>query len=384
MSTLDTVEILRRLVGHPTVSRDSNLPLIDWVRNFLDDQGIESHIVPDATGSKANLFATVGPMREQGLVLSGHTDVVPVDGQVWSCDPFALTARGSRLHGRGACDMKGFIAAVLARAPAWNSMRLSRPVHLMLSYDEEVGCLGAPSLIAAARNLLPQPAAVIIGEPTGMRVATEHKGICILHTRVTGMEAHSSLVHQGISAVMLAGELIARLAAIADRLAAQPASATRFDPSYTTLSVNRIHGGTAINILAAECEFSWDIRTVPGARFASVLEELAAFADQRLAGLAREGKSCSVTTTMQSDVPPLQADTGPAVQLVRLALQSDDESIAVPFATEGGQFQSAGWSTVICGPGRIEQAHKTDEFVEREDLAACELFLDRAVMRQCG
>lgn len=380
----DTLSILERLVGFPTVSRESNLPLIDWTRNFLADHAVESHTVPDPTGRKANLLATIGPMREHGLVLSGHTDVVPVDGQTWASDPFTLTTRGSRLHGRGTCDMKGFMAAVLARVPEWRRMRLSRPVHLMFSYDEEVGCLGVPSMIAAARELLPPPGAVIVGEPTGMRIATEHKGFCAMRTRVIGVEAHSSLTHQGISSVMLAGELIAQLGTLARQFATQidPRSA-RFEPPYTTLSVNRISGGTAINILAADCEFEWEVRPVPGQRFTAIVEELTAFADQRLVQLLQEGKRCTVSTTVQVDVPALSADSGRAERLVRMAIQSDADSIAVPFATEGGQFQCAGWSTVVCGPGSIEQAHKPDEFIERADLAACEGFLDLAVAHQC-
>lgn len=386
MAVLDTVEILERLVACPTVSRDSNLPLIDWVRNYLADHGIDSHLVKDASGTKSNLFASVGPAEEGGLVLSGHTDVVPVDGQAWSSDPFKLTARGSRLHGRGACDMKGFIAAALSRVPHWKASRLSRPVHLMFSYDEEVGCLGAPSMIAAASEALPKPAAVIVGEPTSMRVANEHKGICTVCTRVSGIEAHSSLTHQGVSAVMLAGELIAHLGALSRRLATQggrSARAQRFEPPYTTLSVNRIEGGTAVNILAATCEFGWDIRPLPGERAAAVLDAFSEFARARVAELSSEGKKCDIASTVIADVPPLEADEGAAEQLVRAVLGGVAEPVTVPFATEAGQFQQAGWSTVVCGPGNIEHAHKPDEYIERAELAECERFLDRAVARQC-
>ena len=228
MATLGTVEILERLVGFPTVSRESNLPLIHWVRNYLADQGIESHLVPNAAGGKANLFASVGPIEVGGIVLSGHTDVVPVDEQPWTSDPFTLTARDARLHGRGACDMKGFIAAALSRVPVLKAAKLRRPVHFMFSYDEEIGCLGAPSMIAAAGQQLPKPAVVIVGEPTSMAVANEHKGICAGRTRVTGIEAHSSLTHQGVSAVMLAAELIHHLSETAGKLAA--ASITALTP----------------------------------------------------------------------------------------------------------------------------------------------------------
>lgn len=381
---LDTVEILQCLVACPTVSRESNLPLINWVRNFLADHGVNSHLVADATGRKSNLFASIGPSVQGGLVLSGHTDVVPTDGQAWTSDPFTLTPRGSRLHARGACDMKGFIASALARVPEWKATHLSRPIHLMFSYDEEAGCLGAPSMIAAAREALPKPAVVIVGEPTGMRVATEHKAICVLRTRVTGIEAHSSLTHQGVSAVTLAGDLIAYLSELSRGLAAQVRKgARRFEPPYTTLSVNRIDGGTAINILAAVCQFDWDIRTLPGETSTAILEQLSSFVDARLAELLKEGKRCTVETTVRADVPALKADAGRAELLTLAAIQSAADPITVPFATEGGQYQQAGWSTVVCGPGSIGQAHKPDEYIERSELAACEAFLDRVVARQC-
>ena len=382
--TLGTVDILQRLVAFPTVSRDPNLPLIDWARNFLSDLNIDSHLVRDASGLKSNLFATIGPPEEGGLVLSGHTDVVPVDGQVWSSDPFTLTSRGSRLYGRGACDMKGFIAAALSRIAGWQRASLRRPVHLMFSYDEEIGCLGAPSMIEAAQRLLPTPAAVIVGEPTGMRLATQHKGVCVLRTRVTGIEAHSSLTHHGVSAVMLAGEMISQLNEISLDLAAHELSENRnFDPPHTTLSVNRIEGGTATNILAALCEFDWDIRALPGETPAAILARLSLFADRRIADLSREGKRCSIETLVQADVPSLKADGGIAEKLVRAVIAGNSEPLAVPFGTEGGQFARAGWSTVVCGPGSIQQAHKPDEYLERSDLMECESFLERAVARQC-
>jgi acetylornithine deacetylase len=393
MATLSTVEILERLVACPTVSRDSNLPLIDWVRNFLADHGVESHLVRDDTGTKSNLFASIGPEVEGGLVLSGHTDVVPVDGQAWNSDPFKLTAQGSRLHARGSCDMKGFIATALSRVPALRAAPLSRPVHLMFSYDEEVGCLGAPRMIAAASKRILKPRAVIVGEPTSMRVANEHKGICASRTHVTGMEAHSSLTHQGVSAVMLAADLIAHLTEIARELASgkdalsvaarSAERAARFTPPYTTVSVNTIHGGNATNILAGDCEFTWDIRALPGESPDRILAALSEFARERREQLATQGKRCSIDTKVLANVPPLEADSGAAEQLARAATESSTESTTVSFATEGGQFQRAGWSTVVCGPGNIEQAHKPDEFIERSELEACEAFLDRAIAHAC-
>ena len=386
-ATLGTVEILERLVACPTVSRDSNLPLIEWVQNFLGDHGVRSHLVPDDSGRKSNLFASIGPESAGGLVLSGHTDVVPVDGQKWSSDPFALTAVASRLYARGACDMKGFIAAALSRVPGLVAAKLSRPVHFMFSYDEEVGCLGAPRMIVAAGERIQKPGVVIVGEPTSMRVANEHKGICTGRTRITGMEAHSSLTHQGVSAVMLAAELIAHLTEIAKELAAggsvDAKRAARFVPPYTTLSVNTIQGGTATNILAGACEFTWDIRALPGESPAKIFASLAEFAKHRRAALEAEGKRCTVDTDFLANVPPLEADGGAAELLAREILAATGDSITVPFATEGGQFQRAGWSTVVCGPGSIEQAHRPNEYIERAELTACESFLDRAIARQC-
>jgi len=382
---LGTVEILERLVGFPTVSRDSNLPLIDWVRNYLAGLGIDSHLVPNAAGGKANLFASVGPQEQGGLVLSGHTDVVPVDGQPWTSDPFKLATRDARLHARGACDMKGFIAAALSRVPSLKAQKLRRPVHFMFSYDEEIGCLGAPSMIAAASRTLPKPAVVIVGEPTGMAVANTHKGICAGRTQVTGIEAHSSLTHQGVSAVMLAAELIHHLNEMAAKLASVPVTAwtRRFAPPYSTVTANMIQGGTASNIMAGACEFAWDIRALPGESARAVIDSLNALASTLLARLESEGRPCSIRSDLLADVPPLIADGGIAEQLARAVSPVTGDSITVPFATEGGQFQGAGWSTVVCGPGSIEQAHKADEYVEREQLAACETFLDRAVARQC-
>lgn len=383
MKRLDTIEILQRLVSFATVSRDSNLPLIDWVRNYLNDFGIGSQLVHDESGNKAHLIASVGPAVERGVVLSGHSDVVPIDDQDWNSDPFVLTEKDARLYARGSCDMKGFIACALARVPEWSSARLERPVHLVLSYDEELACRGTPSLIAAVKRLLPQPAAVIVGEPTSMRLANRHKGLCALHTTVQGIEAHSSLTHQGVSAIMLAGELIARLGGIAQELAAGVSSRdTGFEPGYTSLSVNRIQGGTANNILAGKCDFHWDIRTLPGESVHQILEQVSTFAADRLSSLLKDGKQCAIQTSIAADVPPLQPDGGTAEQLVRVIL-SREAPIAVPFGTEAGYFQGEGWSTVVCGPGNIEQAHKPDEFIDRSQLAACEKFLSRAVGIQC-
>lgn len=384
MSPLEVTDILRRLVAFPTVSHLTNLPLIDWIRNYLADLGISSHLVPDSAGTKSNLFATLGPPENDGVAFSGHTDVVSTDGQAWNSHPFELTECDSRLYGRGACDMKGFIAATLARVAVWKELKLRRPVHLMFSYDEEIGCLGVPAMIQFAKDAIPTPAAVIVGEPTGLRVASEHKGYCLLRTHVRGVEAHSSLTDCGLSAVMLAGELIAALGGISRELMRNAVPDTRgLEPPYSTLSVNRIIGGTATNILAGQCEFEWDIRTLPLESAKSVLERFSGYAAERQLELRREGKPCGIDTSVQADVPPLRADGGAAESLALATAPPGRTATAVPFATEAGLFQRAGWSTVVCGPGEIERAHKPNEYIERAELVACESFLDGMVRRQC-
>jgi len=383
MKPLTTVAVLDRLIGYPTVSRDSNLALIDWLRDYLEHWGVRSHLVPNAAGTKANLFATIGPEREGGLAFSGHTDVVPVDDQNWSSDPFVMRAHDGRFYGRGTCDMKGFIATAVALVPQLTRMPLRRPVHLMLSYDEEIGCVGAPFMIAQMNEQNVRPGAVIVGEPTGMQVANAHKGICVSRTCVTGTAAHSSQTHLGVSAVMIAGELIARLGELERELRAKRISATGLVPPYSTLAVNTIEGGTAMNILASTCEFTWEVRTLPGDDRAKHSDAFEAICKAVIMQLRSEGRECAVATEILADVPPLDAAGGAAEVLARSVLRLSDPSIAVPFATEAGQFQQAGWSSVVCGPGSISQAHRPDEFVSAADLERCEQFLQQAVRSHC-
>ena len=259
---MESLCVIEELIGYETVSRDSNLPLIDFVQNFLYDHGVDSRRVPSADGRKSNLVATVGPEVSGGIVLSGHTDVVPVDGQDWSSDPFALNRRDDRWYGRGSCDMKGFIGIALSLVPQMNALR--KPIHFALSYDEEVGCLGAPDMIEVIRDELPEPMGVIVGEPTGMAAVTAHKGIVGLRTTVRGYEAHSSQTHRGVSAVMTAARLVGHLERVADDLAVSTPADNGFEPHATSVHVGVIHGGTALNIISGQCEFTWDIRNIPG------------------------------------------------------------------------------------------------------------------------
>jgi acetylornithine deacetylase len=336
--------------------------------------------VPNADGTKSNLIATIGPAEEGGVVLSGHTDVVPVDGQPWSSEPFDLIEHDGRLYGRGTCDMKGFLALALAAAPELAAGRLSRPVHLAFSYDEEIGCLGAPRMIDVIRRELPQPAYVVVGEPTNMEAVNGHKGIATFHVTVTGREAHSSLPHQGVSAVMEAVKLMASLNALAEKLDREADPASPYTPKGASLTIGMVHGGTAHNILARECEFVFDLRCpaplVPEAVIAPFLAEAAAM-DRALKARAPEA---GVVVELRTNVPPFAQEVGGAAEAFARRLAGDNgPPRVVAFAAEAGQFQRAGFSTVICGPGSIEQAHQPDEYVEVSQMQRGAQFMRRLI-----
>jgi acetylornithine deacetylase len=374
---------LERLVAFDTTSRNSNLALIEAVETWLAQLGVPSTRVSNADGGKANLLFSIGPDVAGGVVLSGHTDVVPIDGQAWSSDPWTLTERDGRLYGRGAVDMKGFIATGLSRVPAMLGAPLKRPVHFALSYDEEVGLLGAPSLIEKMTAKVPEPALVIVGEPTGMRIVDRHKGIVGSRTTVLGHEAHSSQTHLGVSANMVAAQLIARIGEIAERLASAPSPANGYEPPHTTVTVGLVQGGTAPNILAGKCEFIWDVRATSPAAARAVFDEVLAHAAALEEAMRARFPDCSITTETLSNVPALTgaADT-PARQLVaRLSGTADCE--AVSFVSEAGLFEIAGLPTVVCGPGWIAQAHQPDEYIEISQLAAGESFMDRLIEELC-
>jgi acetylornithine deacetylase len=373
---LDTEALLARLVAFDTTSRNSNLALIDFVADYLDGFGLRCEVLRSPDGAKANLLASIGPGREGGVVLSGHTDVVPVDGQHWHSDPFRLLADDERLTGRGTSDMKGFIACVLAAVPDMPAARLASPLHLAFSYDEEVGCLGAPQMI---RHMLEQrfaPRAVLIGEPTDMRVMNAHKGMQTRWVEVCGHEAHSSQTQLGVSAVGLAGRLIHWLMEAAEARRREGRRDPRFTPAWSTLSVNQVQGGTAVNILAGRCEFTWELRHLPGDDPAALLEDFRRFC-ARLEAEAREiSPRVSVREGSIAEIPALVPEArGAAEALARLLTAAEDDSGAVAFCTEGGQFQQAGFSTVVCGPGSVAQAHQPDEHVSRADLARCQTML---------
>lgn len=374
-------DVIARLVGFDTVSRHSNMALIDWVREYLAGFGVESRLVPNDDGSKANLFASIGPPAEGGVVLSGHTDVVPVDGQAWDTDPFTLIERDGRLYGRGTADMKSFSAIALALVPEMLAAGLKRPIHLALSYDEEVGCFGAPFMIERIVRELPRPSAVIVGEPTSMGVVLAHKGCYALRTTVTGREVHSSQVNRGVSAVMVAARLATFVADMMAENKAKADPASPFDPPYTTLHVGTIQGGTALNIMAKRCEFLWDIRPVTGDDWRAYLNRFQAYCDTLLPEMRAIAPECAIVTEVLAGAPGLAPEPGgPAAQLVH-ALTGRNDTAVVPYGAEAGQFQEAGFSTVMCGPGSIDQAHQANEFIDIAQVTACERFLRDLIKR---
>jgi acetylornithine deacetylase len=371
-------EMLARLIAFPTVSDRSNLDLIGFVQSWLADLGVNAVRVPDPTGEKAALIACVGPAAEGGVVLSAHTDVVPVEGQEWSADPFTLAERGGRLHGRGTCDMKGFAAIALALVPEMLAAPLARPVILALSYDEETGCLGAPPMIEAMLGAVPRPAAVIVGEPSGMRVVTGHKGSWGFRAHVRGHEVHSSLIHTGVSAVMAACGMVDWMAqAMAGN--ARIASANGFDPPYTTIHVGLIRGGTANNITARDCTFSGEIRLLPTETVADWKARVLAEAARREAELKAIHPDAAITFASRMELPGfLPEPDSPAERLAR-ALTGDNASHVVSYQTEAGHFQDRGLPTVVCGPGSIAQAHQPDEFITVDQLDAGTEFVRRLI-----
>ncbi|AWJ82081.1 acetylornithine deacetylase (plasmid) [Azospirillum sp. TSH58] len=373
--------MIARLVGFDTVSRRSNMALIDWVRDYLAGYGVESRLVPSPDGAKANLFATIGPMTEGGVVLSAHTDVVPVDGQPWDTDPFTLVERDGRLYGRGTADMKSFPAVALALLPEILEAGLKRPLHLALSYDEEVGCIGAPAMIARIAGELPRPSAVIVGEPTSMGVVLAHKGCYVLRTTITGHEVHSSQIDRGVSAVMTAARLVNLVGDMAAENAAAADPACGFDPPFTTLQVGTIEGGTAANITARHCSFVWDIRPLPGDDWTRYRDRFEAECARLRAVMRRISPDCDIRTEQLAGVPGLAPEPdGPAAQLCH-ALTGRNDTGMVSFAAEAGQFQEAGLSTVLCGPGSIDQAHQPNEYIDVAQVTACEGFLRDLVRR---
>src|SRR5450432_972091 len=373
--------MIERLIGFKTVSRDSNLGLIEWVRDYLHGFGAVTRLTHDPTGKKANLFATLGDSKKPGLILSGHTDVVPVDGQDWGTDPFAAVESEGKLFARGSADMKGFIGIILTQAPkfvaALNANRLDAPLHYALSYDEEVGCLGVRGLIRDLEENAIRPAGCVVGEPTSMQPIIAHKGTHRFRCAVHGLEAHSSYVTHGVNAIEYAARLIVFIRQIAERLAHHEQRDYGFTVPYSTLSTGLIRGGIAANIVPKDCVFQFDMRTLPSASPEALYQEIHAFAQD----LAREMRSVDEKSGIDlewlSQTAGLAASESDAIVRWAMRLSGNERVGKVSYGTEAGLFQKMGVPTVICGPGDIAQAHGPNEFVALEQLAQCEKFMDR-------
>ena len=373
MSHLEiTKEILGNLIAYPTISADSNLELIAYVADSLEGLGARVTVSKDATGAKANLFASLGPDIDGGIVLSGHSDVVPVAVQDWSSDPFVLIERDDRLFGRGACDMKGFIAAAMALAPDYAALEMRRPVHFAFTYDEEVGCLGGKALVRELQDRGIRPSAAIIGEPTLMRVIEGHKGCHEYTTEFAGLEGHGSLPHLGVNAIEYAVRYISRLMDLREELKNSTPKASRFDPPYSTIQIGRISGGVAHNVIAGDCSVDWEFRPVQQSDTDYVNRQTRKIVEQELLpAMQAIYPDASITTRTLGEVDGLEPAADSEARAIVMELTGSMESDVVSFGTEAGLYQEVGISAVICGPGSIEQAHKADEYVSLAQLQAC-------------
>ncbi|MFL5136619.1 MAG: acetylornithine deacetylase [Microvirga sp.] len=383
--SLSPREMLARLVAFPSVSTSSNLDIIGFCRDWLNSHGVESHVVMSPEGDKANLYATIGPQVEGGIVLSGHTDVVPVEGQNWSTDPWTLTERNGRLYGRGATDMKGFDALVLALVPEMVRAPLKRPVHIALSYDEEIACRGAPSMVQAMARSIPAPSAVIVGEPTRHAVVTGHKASVQLRTQVTGYAVHSSRIDQGVSAVMNAARLITWHEDVMEENRRPVDPENPFEPPYTTLHCGMMAGGNAANVVSSSAWFFSDIRAIPTespmdylARYEAYIRDVV---EPRMKAIAPD---TGIAVEVIAEVPGLKPETDGAAERLMRRLTGDNGIHVVSYGTEAGLFQRVGWSTVVCGPGDIAQAHQPDEYIEVSEFQAGEAVLRRLIADLCA
>ena len=377
---MGALDLVKTLIGFNTTSRGSNLALISFARDLLEKSGARCRLTPDASGQKANLFASFGPDGNGGIVLSGHTDVVPVDGQDWSSDPFKPEVRDGKLYGRGACDMKGFVGVALSLAPEIAKAKLTRPLHFALSYDEEVGCVGVIGLLDDLKRAGIKPALALVGEPTLMKIVGAHKGGAKLVTRCCGREHHSSAPEKGANAVMMAGEFVGLLDDVWNNLRAD--ADPRFDPPHSTVQATVISGGTAVNILAREASVTWEYRCLPDRDPEKILETVRRRADAEILPKYRaRAKEAALATELHAQYPGLKMDEdSPAVLLAR-ELTGANQVEAVSYGTEAGHFQAYGIPAVICGPGSIDQAHRADEFCELSELVACEAFLRKVIAK---
>lgn len=381
-----SIDWLKRLIGFDTVSRHSNLALIEDVQGYCEQLGLSVDLTFNEAKNKANLFVTVpagseGDIINGGLVLSGHTDVVPVDGQDWSSEPFKAEVRGDKLYGRGSCDMKGFIACALSLLPPATKLskagQLKRPLHLALSFDEEIGCLGAPLILADLKARGITPDYCIVGEPTLMTMVVAHKGIAVYRCRVHGKSAHSSLTHQGVNAISYASRLVGFVDSLAGSFMSRADNDELFDVPYSTLSVGTIQGGSATNIVPNLCEFTFDYRNLPHMTQDDMLAPIKAKIAELSAQMQQRAPETGIELLQEEGVPAMTDSDNGELQKLIAALTNDNERHKVAYATEGGQFTNAGIPTIICGPGSIEQAHKADEFVALSEIKRCDEFLQK-------
>ena len=383
MTVLTPRQILDRLVKFQTVSRDSNLELVDWLEGYLTGQGVKCFRHWNDDRQKAALIAHAGPWVDGAVVLSGHSDVVPVDGQVWTSDPWTVVERDGRLYGRGTCDMKGYVALAVWAVVEAQARGVARSVQLALSYDEEVGCTGAPPMIAAMQGLVPKGEVALIGEPSRMKIITGHKGGTGYAVHVKGYEVHSSLLPEGVSAVMEAARLIGWVNDHNDAIQARVPGAigARFHPPFTTLHVGRIAGGTADNITAGDCRFAVEMRCVPDDDIAAHAGAFRAAAEALDTALKAKRPEAGVQLEKFFDVSPLRPEVDGAAEALARALTGDNATGVVSYGTEAGQFQDAGYSAVVCGPGDIAQAHQADEYLEVSEFQAGQRFMERLLER---
>jgi len=378
----NSIDMIARLIGFDTTSRNSNLELMAFVGDYLKDLGIESELVHNDEGTKANLYATLGPADKPGIALSGHTDVVPVDGQDWHSEPFQIIEKNGRLYGRGTSDMKSFIGVCLALAPEFLAREINTPLHFAFSYDEEIGCLGVRSLIDALAQRAVKPSAVIIGEPTQMKVVRAHKGKLSYRCKVSGFEAHSSLSHIGVNAVEAAAEAVSYLKSMARRHRDQGPFDSELVPPYTTVHTGTIHGGTALNIVPKACSFEFEFWHLPEDDPHALLDELRDHVAQHIEPeMHSTVPGTGFSFEPMSHIPGLSTDEDAEVVQLAKALTGQNTTAKVAFGTEAGLFQAGGMPAVVCGPGSIDQAHKPDEFIELDQINQCEVFLRRLFER---
>jgi acetylornithine deacetylase len=377
-SEQSTAAILDRLIGFASVSSESNLDIVAWIENYLSQHGVTSRRIPDRTGRKASILATIGPAGRAGIVLSAHTDVVPVAGQDWSSPPFTATQRDNRIVGRGATDMKGFIASVLAHVPQFKTAATATPVHIALSYDEEVGCLGAPDLVAEIAAAPVKPALCIVGEPTGLGVGYAHKGKVARRVIVTGRGGHSALPHRAANAVFAAARIVTFLDELSERVSHKGRRDHAFDPPYGTIHVGSLHGGTALNFVPDRATLEFEIRYIPESDVQSMLAQADSFIATERGKLKAKAPEADITVEDMASYPALMtAPTDPAIAATQRLAGGSEPAMTVSFGTEAGLYAQAGIPTVVCGPGDIGRAHKADEWIGIDELAGADRMMQR-------